>query len=52
MKKQPFMIPIYAELIRLGRYANSEEEKTEGQKVVPAIYREDVAMHLAEHAEG
>ncbi|BEU87817.1 hypothetical protein TAMA11512_12810 [Selenomonas sp. TAMA-11512] len=52
MKKQSFMIPIYAELIRLGRYAINEAEQKDGQKIVPAVYREDVAMHLAERAEG
>ena len=48
MKKHAYMIPIYAYLVRVGKYAISEDEKTEGQKVVPEIYREDVALHIAE----
>ncbi len=49
MKKHAYMIPIYAYLVRMGKYAISEDEKTdEGQKVVPEIYREDVALHIAE----
>ena len=49
MKKHAYMIPIYAYLVRSGKYAISEEEKTdEGQKVVPEIYREDVALQIAE----
>lgn len=48
MKKHSYMIPIYAYLVRAGKYAISEDEKTEGQKVVPEIYREDVALHIAE----
>ena len=50
MKKYTYMIPIYAYLVRNGKYAISEEDKTEGQKVVPEIYQADVAMYLAEHA--
>lgn len=52
MKKYAYMIPIYAYLVRAGKYAISDEDKQEGQKVVPAIYQEDVAMYLAEHAAG
>ena len=49
MKKHAYMIPIYAYLVRMGKYAISEDEKTdEGQKVVTEIYREDVALHIAE----
>lgn len=51
MKKYSYMIPVYAFLVRHEKYAISEESKTEGQKVVPAIYQEDVALYIAEHAE-
>lgn len=52
MKKYAYMIPIYAYLVRAGKYAISDEDKQEGQKVVPTVYQEDVAMYLAEHAAG
>ena len=49
MKKHAYMIPIYAYLVRMGKYAISEDEKTfEGQKVVHEIYREYVAVNIAE----
>ena len=50
MKKWSYMIPVYALLVRSGKWAISEEDKTEGQKVTPEIYREDVAAYLAERA--
>lgn len=50
MKKYAYMVPIYAYLVRAGKYAISDEDKTEGQKVVPQVYKEDVALYLAEHA--
>ena len=50
MKKYAYMIPIYAYLVRRKTWAISEEDKTEGQNVVPEIYREDVAAYLAERA--
>ena len=50
MKKWPYMIPVYAYLVRTGKWAISEEDKTkDDQKVVPEIYREDVAAYLAAH---
>ena len=53
MKKWTYMIPIYAYLVRAGAWAISEEDKTrDDQKIVPEIYREDVAAYLAEHAVG
>ncbi|MBF1662165.1 MAG: CD1375 family protein [Selenomonas noxia] len=52
MKKWPYMIPVYAYLVRTGKWAISEEDKQEGQKVVPEIYQADVAAYLAEHAAG
>ena len=52
MKKYAYMIPIYAYLVRAGKYAISDEEKQEGQKFVPTVYQEDVALYLAEHAAG
>lgn len=52
MKKYAYMIPIYAYLVRAGKYAISDEDKQEGQKVVPQVYQEDVALYLAEHAAG
>ena len=52
MKKWPYMIPVYAYLVRTGKWAISEEDKPEGQKVVPEIYQADVAAYLAEHAAG
>ena len=53
MKKWPYMIPVYAYLVRVGKWAISEEDKSsDDQKVVPEIYREDVAAYLAEHAAG
>lgn len=50
--KYEYMIPVYAFLVRKGKYAISEEDKKEGQKVVPEVYREDVAAYLAEHTAG
>ena len=53
MKKRAYMIPVYAYLVRAGAWAISEEDKTkDDQKVVPEVYREDVAAYLAEHAAG
>ena len=52
MKKWSYMIPVYALLVRSGKWAISEEDKTEGQKVVPQVYQADVAAYLAEHAAG
>lgn len=52
MKKYAYMVPIYAYLVRLGKYAISEEDKTEGQDVVPEVYQADVATYLAKHAAG
>jgi hypothetical protein len=52
MKKWSYMIPVYAYLVRRATWAISEEDKKEGQKVVPEAYREDVAAYLAEHVEG
>lgn len=49
MKKWTYMIPIYAYLVRAGAWAISEEDKKDDQKVVPEIYREDVAAYLAAH---
>ena len=51
MKKYSYMIPVYAFLVRHEKFAISEESKAEGQKVVPVIYQEDVALYIAEHAE-
>lgn len=48
MKKWAYMIPVYSYLVRAGNWAISDEDKTEGQNVVPEIYREDVAAYLAE----
>ena len=50
MKKWAYMIPIYAYLVRRKTWAISEEDKQEGQKVVPEVYRDDVAAYLAEYA--
>ena len=50
MKKGAYMIPVYAYLVRHGTWAISEEDKKDDQKVVPEIYREDVAAYLAERA--
>lgn len=52
MTKWAYMIPIYAYLVRAGAWAISEEDKKDDQKVVPEIYREDVAAYLAEHVAG
>lgn len=52
MKKYAYMVPIYAYLVRAGKYAISDEDKQEGQKAVPTVYQEDVALYLAEHAAG
>lgn len=51
MKKWSYMIPVYVYLVRRGTWAISEEDKKEGQKVVPEVYRDDVAAYLAEHAQ-
>ena len=50
MKKWSYMIPVYAYLVRHGTWAISEEDKKADQKVVPDVYREDVAAYLAERA--
>ena len=50
MKKYAYMIPIYAYLVRAGKYAISEEDKNEGQMIVPEVYQADVATYLATHA--
>ena len=47
MKKWAYMIPVYAYLVRHGTWAISEEDKKGDQKVVPEIYRDDVAAYLA-----
>lgn len=52
MKKYAYMIPIYAYLVRVGKYAISQEDKTEGQDAVPEVYQGDVATYLAKHAAG
>ena len=52
MKKWAYMIPIYAYLVRRKTWAISEEDKKEAQKVVPEVYREDVAAYLVKHAAG
>ena len=52
MKKWPDMIPVYAYLVRRGTWASSEEDKKVAQKVVPEVYREDVAAYLVKHAAG
>ena len=52
MKKWAYMIPVSAYLVRHGTWAISEEDKKDDQKVVPEIYREDVATYLAEHVAG
>ena len=49
MKKWPYMIPVYAYLVRRGTWAISEEDKKDDQKAVPEVYREDVAAYLVEH---
>lgn len=50
MKKWAYMVPIYAYLVRRKTWAISEEDKQEEQKVVPEVYRDDVAAYLVEHA--
>ena len=53
MTKWAYMIPIYAYLVRAGAWAISDEDKTkDDQKVVPEVYREDVAAYLVEHTAG
>ena len=52
MKKCPYMIQIYDYLVRRGTCAISEEDKKDDQKVVPEVYREDVAAYLVEHTLG
>ena len=49
MTNWAYMIPVYAYLVRHGTWAISEEDKKGDQKVVPEIYREDVAAYLAAH---
>ena len=51
MKKWSYMIPVYVYLVRRETWAISEEDKQEGQKVVPEVYRDDVAAYLVEHAQ-
>ena len=51
MTKWAYMIPVYAYLVRAGAWALSDEDKTkDDQKVVPEVYRADVAEYLAKHA--
>lgn len=52
MKKWAYMIPVYAYLVRNGKWAISEEDKKDDQKIVPEIYREDVAAYLVERDAG
>ena len=52
MKKWPYLISVYAYLVRRETWAISEEDRKEGQKVVPEVYREDVAAYLVEHTTG
>ena len=52
MKKWAYMIPVYAYLVRSGNWAISEEDKKDDQKIVPEIYREDVAAYLVERNAG
>lgn len=51
MTKWAYMIPIYAYFVRAGAWAISDEDKTkDDQKVVPEVYRADVAEYLAKRA--
>ena len=52
MNKYTYMKQIYAYLVREGKDAISDEEEQEGQKVVPQVYREDVALYLGGHDAG
>ena len=52
MNKWSYMIPVYAYLVRSGKWAISEEDKKDDQKIVPEIYRADVAAYLVERDAG
>ena len=47
--KYKYMIPVYALLVRAGRWVIMDEDNTENKPVVPELYREDVAEYLATH---
>ena len=47
--KYKYMIPVYALLVRAGKWVITDEDNTENKPVVPELYREDVATYLAEH---
>ena len=44
--KYKYMIPVYALLVRAGKWVIADEDK---KPVVPELYREDVAEYLATH---
>ena len=45
--KNKYMVPVYAYLVRIGRWIIADEDNTENKPVVPELYREDVAEYLA-----
>ena len=45
--KNKYMVPVYAYLVRIGRWIIADEDNTEGKSVVPETYRDDVAEYLA-----
>ena len=50
MKKWNYLIAVYANLVKLGRMALTEDDKTEEiTRVVPELYQVDVMEYLATH---
>lgn len=47
--KYKYMIPVYALLVRAGKWLVVDEDNEDKKPVVPELYREDVAEYLAKH---
>ena len=47
--KYKYMIPVYALLVRAGKWLVIDEDNADGKPVVLEMYREDVAEYLATH---
>lgn len=46
-----YMIPVYALLVKAGKWAISEDDNPYSLPVVPELYQEKVATYLAQQAE-
>ncbi|EJP32324.1 hypothetical protein HMPREF1147_1350 [Selenomonas sp. FOBRC9] len=45
--KNKYMIPVYALLVRAGKWLVVDEDNEDKKPIVPELYREDVAEYLA-----